>query len=134
MKKINLLILILACSACSTISSKEVPEIQGRTFSHELLNNVLSTHVTNGKVDYDKLQTNDAELEQYYSLLTKYSPDSTPDYFPNDDDKLAYWINAYNGSVLRTVLKHYPISSVKDVKPPFLFSYLPDISLSLIHI
>jgi len=125
MKKINLLILILICSACSsTISTKEVAELNSDVFSHGLLNNVLSRNVADGKVDYEKLKANNTELEQYYYLLNNYSPDNKPSYFPSEDHKLAYWINAYNGSVLKMVSQYYPINTVKDIKPPTLFSFL----------
>ncbi|MDC1365318.1 DUF547 domain-containing protein [Algibacter sp.] len=42
---------------------------------------------------------------------------------PNDsctkEDKLAYWINAYNVLTVDLILRHYPIKSIKDIKKPW---------------
>jgi hypothetical protein len=78
-----------------------------------------------GQVDYAGLATDPLPLERYYYLLSRYSPDSAPDAFPTPSDRLAYWLNAYNAAVLKTVLAHYPIASVEDVAPPRAFFFLP---------
>ncbi len=65
-------------------------------------------------------------MEEYYRLIATYSPDSHPDLFPNKEHKLAYWINAYNAAVIKTVLSYYPITSVLDVKQPAVFFFLSD--------
>ena len=42
---------------------------------------------------------------------------------PNDtwtkEDKLAYWINAYNALTIDLILRHYPLKSIKDIKKPW---------------
>jgi hypothetical protein len=78
-----------------------------------------------GQVDYAGLATDPLALERYYYLLSRYSPDSAPDAFPGHSDRLAYWLNAYNAAVLKTVVAHYPIASVEDVAPPRAFFFLP---------
>jgi hypothetical protein len=54
------------------------------------------------------------------------SPDSDPELFPTRDERLAYWINAYNAAVLVTVLRYYPIPSVTAVSTPFPLSLASD--------
>jgi hypothetical protein len=39
--------------------------------------------------------------------------------FPRDDDRLAFWINAYNAATLDQVLRRWPIRSVHDHKLSF---------------
>jgi hypothetical protein len=96
-------------------------------FSHTELDRVQSRFVDeNGLVDYQGLAKDPAGLERYHLALTARSPDSDPELFPGSDDELAYWINAYNASVLTTVIAHYPIASVTDVKAPFPLGLVSD--------
>jgi hypothetical protein len=96
------------------------------TFSHEDFDKVLQRFVNDqGEVDYAALKNDVQDLERYYMLLATYSPDSHPHLFPTEQSKLAYWINAYNAAAIKIVLTYYPISSVEDVKPPWLFFFLP---------
>jgi hypothetical protein len=95
-------------------------------FSHTHFERVLERFVDQyGQVDYTALKKNPHDLEQYYLLFATSSPDSHPELFPTEHDKLAYWINAYNAAVIKAVLTQYPIQSVEDVKPPVLFFFLP---------
>ncbi len=100
------------------------PETVPRVFSHELFDGVLKRFVNDaGLVNYRGLADNPADLDAYLALLASISPDSQPESFPTSEDRLAYWINAYNASVIKIVLTYYPISSVTDVKPPTLLSF-----------
>ena len=64
-------------------------------------------------------------MDRFYGQIAAYSPDSHPQLFPDDDDRLAYWINSYNLTTIQGVLYNYPISSVGDVKPPPLLFFFP---------
>ena len=89
-------------------------------FKHNFFNQVLQKYVyDNGLVRYGALAQDRSLLDAYIDSLANYSPTSHPDRFPETDDSLAYWINAYNAFVLRGVIDAYPIASVKDA---FLFS------------
>lgn len=102
------------------------PAITGKTFSHEVFDRVLQRFVDEkGLVDYSGLQHEPDGLDRYLALLAAYSPDSDPELFPTDNDRLAYWINAYNAAVLKLVLEHYPIDSVTDVHAPATLFFLP---------
>jgi hypothetical protein len=116
---------------CTTIEPRNgpaAPEIGGAgPFSHELFDHLLSRVVDDeGLVDYAALKDNPRELDAYYRLLSRTSPNSHPQRFPHRDDRLAYWINAYNAAVLRTVMEYYPIVTVGEVKPPWLFFFMPE--------
>ena len=120
-------ILINGCATISPIRLSTLPP--DSAFSHDLLDAVLREHVSSeGDVDYARLQSNPETLELYYSLLTHYSPDSHPQLFPTDNHELAYWINAYNAAVLTTVLRYYPVASVREISGPFPVSVMYDLA------
>jgi hypothetical protein len=96
-------------------------------FSHAELDRVLARHVDDrGLVDYPALARDPADVERYYEKLSLYSPENRPDLFPTRQDRLAYWLNAYNGAMLTTVVRAYPIASVTDIPTPFPISLLTD--------
>jgi hypothetical protein len=85
-------------------------------FSNAAFDEVLRAHVDDrGLVDYAALKANPQALDRYYAQIVADSPDATPALFPTRQHALAYWINAYNAAVLRTVVEHYPIAGVGDV-------------------
>src|SRR5487761_53596 len=65
-----------------------------------------------GKVDYSRLGGCRAQLDLVIAEFAAASPESAPDGFPTDDDRLAYWLNAYNAFTLHAIIAEYPISSV----------------------
>jgi len=58
------------------------------------------------------------QLDSYLAAVSKFSPDSTPERFSGRNDDLAYWMYGYNAYVIRSVLDHWPLKSVTDVKAP----------------
>src|SRR6478672_2784942 len=75
---------------------------------YALFDSVLQRVVLdNGKVRYGQLK-NDAALDHFVAQIGSVSPDSNPDLFPTREDKLAYWINAYNALVLQSFARDYP--------------------------
>ncbi|MCI0733775.1 MAG: DUF547 domain-containing protein [Methylococcaceae bacterium] len=120
--------IVLLASACTTIVPRTgTPESQPSAFSHRDFNDVLKRFVDEqGLVDYRGLKQNPDRFEQYYRSISLYSPDSHPQLFKTEADRLAYWINAYNAAAIKIVLVHYPISGVDAVAPPFPLFFLPD--------
>jgi hypothetical protein len=113
---------------CTTIPAERgpgpAPDAIPAPFDHALLDAVLAAHVDDrGRVDYAGLARDRADLDAYYARLAAVSPDSHPALFPTEADRLAYWINAYNATVIVVVLHHYPIASVRDVGYPMFFFY-----------
>ena len=121
------LLLSLLLTACTDLPPTQTPQLEHGPFPHEALDRVLQRFVdVQGRVDYQALQNDPADLELYYGLLAAYSPDSHPQFFPDRQSQLAYWINAYNAATLKAVLAHYPISGVAEVKAPALLFFMPD--------
>ena len=118
--------LMLACTTIKPATESMMSENNMDVFSHAGFDLVLQRFVDeSGRIDYAALKKDPQELEDYYQLIAAYSPDSHPDLFPTDDHRLAYWINAYNAAVIKTVITHYPIESVTDVRPPAALFFLP---------
>ena len=91
-------------------------------FDHTPLDHVLKTYVNAiGEVDYAALKKNPGELDRYVETLVATSPANRPDLFPTREDRLAYWLNAYNGFVLQAVAARYPVKSVRDLG--FLYGF-----------
>jgi len=123
--------LCLVGTGCRTISPSVTASLPGATttFPHDDFDRVLRRFVdAEGRVDYAGLKESSEDLDRYFALIGRYSPDSHPELFPTEPSRLAYWINAYNAAAMETVLRHYPISSVTDVGPPTLLFFLPDLA------
>lgn len=101
-------------------------KLEEQQFGYTRYAELLNTHVdTYGFIDYQKLVRDPRHLDHFYAQISRYSPDSHPALFPSENDKLAYWINAYNATVLKGVVENYPISSVEDVKTSALLFFFP---------
>src|SRR4029453_10640279 len=75
---------------------------------HVPLDALLDTHVRDGLVYYKALQSDRARLTRYLASLN--APAVTAGYPKwSEDQKKAFWLNAYNALVLETVVSNYPI-------------------------
>jgi len=82
-------------------------------FRYQAWSTLLAAIVTaDGRVDYAALGERRALLDEFVAALGAASPESHPELFPSDDDRLAYWLNAYNAFTLHAIIAEYPIRSV----------------------
>ena len=65
----------------------------------DLFDGVLRDHVNQGFVDYPAI-AQDLRFAEYLNYLTETDPDS----FASREEKLAYWINAYNALAIKGIL------------------------------
>ena len=79
---------------------------------HTILQNNVSA---NGNVDYEAIKNDKIEFDIYIDYLSDNLPDETW----SKNEKLAYWINAYNALTVDLILRNYPIKSIKDIKNPW---------------
>lgn len=83
---------------------------------HSELNQLLGTYVTeSGNVDYESIKNQREDLDNYIASLT----DNVPTESWTKEEKLAYWINAYNALTIDLILRNYPLKSIKDIKDPW---------------
>tara|TARA_Y100001934_G_scaffold45125_4_gene54573 strand:- start:1554 stop:2423 length:870 start_codon:yes stop_codon:yes gene_type:complete len=66
-------------------------------------------------VNYENLK-NDPKFSNFVSRLRSVELDS----LKTRDEKLAFWINAYNIFAIKMVVDHYPIKSIKDIGSFFI--------------
>lgn len=78
-------------------------------FSHADWASVLERFVDErGFVDYDGLSKDREALDRYLEAVAQRGPDASPELFPEEEDRLAYYINAYNALVFAGVLERGP--------------------------
>lgn len=78
---------------------------------------LLKKHVQNGLVDYTGLKKDRAVLDQYFKKLEALSADSLGD--ASREERIAFWLNLYNASVIRMVLDEYPIRRFDQISAAF---------------
>ena len=84
-------------------------------FDYGLLDSLLNKYVDGEKVNYKGLVNEKENLFRFTEQLAKISPDSHQELFITRNEKLAYWINAYNVYILQTIVEDYPVESIKDI-------------------
>ncbi len=75
--------------------------------SHTPFTELLSRVVVDDRVDYAALAADRAPLDRYLDSLAAVTPPALQ--AASREDRLAFWINAYNACMLRLVVDHYPI-------------------------
>ena len=89
---------------------------KGKTFDHGPFRTVLKDIIRgDGTIDYQKLTENPKPLDQYLGMIRAVSPASAPHRFRSNNDRLAYYLNAYNAFVLAGVRDHCPAATLKDL-------------------
>jgi hypothetical protein len=74
---------------------------------HRPFDAILDVYVRDGLVYYRALKSERATFDRYIAALAATTADTVNSWPPNR--QLAFWINAYNASVLKTVIDNYPI-------------------------
>ena len=84
----------------------------GRTLDHAAWDALLKKYVDDqGLVNYKGLQQDSASLNSYLKTLG----DNLPAKQAPADEKLAYWLNAYNAFTVQRIIRAYPVKSIKDL-------------------
>lgn len=85
-------------------------------FDNKLWSALLKKYVnSNGDVNYTSIKNNEVELTAFLNQLIKTTPESSW----TKNEKLAYWINAYNAFTVKLIVDNYPLKSIKDIKSPW---------------
>jgi Protein of unknown function, DUF547 len=110
--KITLLFLFLspftACFKVKDVVSNSKP------INHALYDSLLHKYVdSEGLVDYKGFIKDSVAFNSYLNLLSEN--------YPNEknwtkEERLAYWLNAYNAFTIKLICNYYPVASIKDVK------------------
>ena len=66
-----------------------------------------------GFVNYKELASEKEKLNAYTEDLSNNPPQANW----SDNEKIAYWMNAYNAFTVKLIVDNYPIESIKDLNP-----------------
>jgi hypothetical protein len=112
-----MILLVFPCSASAS------------DFDYEHYAQILNKYVHEGKtikgiklnvVDYEGLFKESQDPSSGYSKLLKQLSQFNPDSLKTRDDKIAFWINAYNIGAIKMIIDHYPTGSIRSRKISFL--------------
>lgn len=87
-----------------------ISNAQGTSEFFTKADSFFKTYVSNGKVAYDDIKSNPAELDELIKMAEgiSISKDKAAEY-------QAFWINGYNLLVIKSVIENYPLKSPLDV-------------------
>ena len=91
--------LICGCLVAVPVAQESSEAARTKTFD-----SLLDLYVRNGDVYYRAIRSERAKLDGYVNQLATASIDKL-----SRDEQVAFWLNAYDALVLRTVADHYPI-------------------------
>ena len=114
-------ILVFSLAVYTSCSPPVFPK-ESVPFDHSDFTLLLQKHVdTAGWVDYKGFKLDEAILDAYLEKISANPPNGEQ---WSEQDKLAYWINAYNAFTIKLITNHYPVASIKDIKKgiPFINS------------
>src|SRR5262245_2854981 len=90
--------------AISIVGAPRAQDSQGDATRRKTYDTILDLNVRDGWVYYRALRSDRAKLDGYVNLLATTAVDKL-----SKNEQIAFWLNAYNALVLRTVIDHYPI-------------------------
>jgi hypothetical protein len=96
-RRASVVVVLALCVISSPRAQESSPKLTGVDF-------ILDTYVRDGEVYYRALKSDRGRLDTYVASLA-----AAPVGQQSRDTQLAFWLNAYNALVLRTVIDHYPI-------------------------
>ena len=97
------------------------PVVRAQGDPYGLIDRILDVYVRDGLVYYAALKTERANLDRFVATLDPAPWVQTA----TSADQRAFWINAYNALVLRTVINAYPIAGKADGYPAVSIAQVP---------
>ncbi len=80
--------------------------------NHRIWDELVKKHVAeNGLVNYIGFKSEVANLKKYTALLSANPPAT----HWTENERLAYWINAYNAFTVQLVVENYPVTGIKEI-------------------
>jgi hypothetical protein len=92
-----------------TIISYGLEEVKTDSFDHSYAtyNSLLNRYVINARVNYEGFINSRAEFETFLRALGSVDEDVFESW--TEEQRLAFWINAYNAFTIKAIIDHYPI-------------------------
>lgn len=109
-----LITLFLAVGLYQCGSAPNFSNSKAKPIEHGLWDDLLGDYVDEkGTVDYKGFVKDKERLSKYLDLLSANPP--AKEWSKNE--KLAYWINAYNAFTIKLIVDNYPVESIRDLHP-----------------
>lgn len=89
----------------------------GEAFDHSKWDHILKQCVHDDLVDYKALLQIRAELDDYLKQTETIPIETFSDF--SREERIAFWINLYNASVIRMVLDEYPVERFDQIPAAF---------------
>ena len=105
--------LVLALLVVCAVALSTAQENQADAAHNNSFDEILDLYVRDGYVYYRALKSERTRFDTYVNGLSTVTVDSL-----SRDEQLAFWLNAYNALVLRTVIDRYPIEGHSPEFPP----------------
>jgi hypothetical protein len=126
MNKLSLFLLLLLCAPTMAAPKAELWDYwqahnsqSTETVTHDAWDTFLQKHLSTrddvAVLDYSNASADKKLLDSYLKRLSQ-----TPVRMLNRDEQRAFWINLYNALTVRTILKNYPVDSIRDISSGFL--------------
>ena len=114
---------LIAGAALITVThAQQFTPAPGSDPLHRPLDQILDPNVRDGFVYYRALAGSRGALDRYLASLNV--PAATYDGWTREA-KMAFWVNAYNGFVLQTVISRYPIRGASSAYPANSIRQIP---------
>jgi Protein of unknown function, DUF547 len=103
------LVLVISMQSCAQTKS----DSKSMPVSHSIWNELVMAHVDSlGHVNYADFVKDSVKLNTYLDVLKSANPNETN---WTKEERLAYWINAYNAFTVQLIVRNYPCKSIKDL-------------------
>ena len=120
--------LIVFALACVAIAAPRAQESLADAARRKTYDTILDLNVRDGFVYYRALRADRAKLDGYVNLIANIPIDKR-----SREERLAFWLNAYNALVLKTVVDHYPIPKRTSEYPDRSIRQIPGAFERLTH-
>ena len=91
---------------------KTTSSVKVKGIDHSAFDALLTSYVSSsGKVDYQAIKDKVIILDKYLDYLSQNVPKSSA----SKNEKLAFWINAYNANTIKLLVDNYPVESIMDL-------------------
>jgi hypothetical protein len=121
-------VVIAAALVLISVAALSPQESQADAARRKIFDQILDLNVRDGYVYYRALKSGRAKLDGYVSQLARVRVDQL-----SRDERLAFWLNAYNALVLETVIDHYPIQARSKEYPAKSIRQIPGAFERLVH-
>jgi hypothetical protein len=127
-RRLTSTLFLFGCCASLLHGAQEPRADASSTERRRSLDQILDLYVRDGEVYYRALRSDRAKVDAFVNTIANASIERQ-----SRDDQLSFWLNAYNGLVLRTVIDHYPIQGRSGDYPARSIRQIPGAFERLTH-